>query len=97
MNVADNMTAETTLLLTVVSLMVKLHAEEETVRKCLQRIVALLQMIVIPEMGKAEERLQEFLEEAKCQVCMYVREILLNSLYTFAKGHTQNPQPTALI
>ena len=63
------MTSETYHLLTLASLLVKVHSDQETTRVSLKRIVTLLERaILFPELAELRGALQVLLDEAKCQV-----------------------------
>ena len=67
--VPEAITVETSRLLTLVSLMVKVNADVETMAANLERIVTLLgKMVLFPEMVGVRERLLGLLDEGKCQV-----------------------------
>ena len=60
---------ETVHLVILVSLLLKLHTDEDTVRECAQKIVNLLEkLILVPELADFKDELLHFLNEAKCQV-----------------------------
>lgn len=62
-------TTESCRLLTLTSLLVKIHGEEEAVGENMRRIVTLLERaIVFPELAELADQLQDLLDEAKCQV-----------------------------
>ena len=68
-SLSPNMTKETVHLITLVSLLLKLHTDEDTVRECARRIVSLLEKIIlIPELAEVKNELLSLLNEAKCQV-----------------------------
>ena len=63
------MTGETHHLLTMVSLLLKAHAEEGTVRVNLRRLVVLLERVILfPELAGQRDKLHSLIIEAKCQV-----------------------------
>ena len=68
-SVSGVMTRETCHLLTLASLLVKVHSDQETTRASLKRIVTLLERaILFRELAELRGALQVLLDEAKCQV-----------------------------
>ena len=63
------MTKETAHLITVVALLLKTHLDDDTMREYAQRVVSLLEKIVlIPELAELKGEILRLLDEAKCQV-----------------------------
>ena len=77
------MSVDTAQIFAVVSLLMKVHSEEDAMD--LKGIVSLLEkMVLFPELESHRREMQGFLEEAKCQVkceCMFILFALCH-LYT---------------
>ena len=68
-SISEMITTETCRLLTLASLLVKVHGDEEAVGVNMKGIVVLLEKaIVFPELAELADQLQDLLDEAKCQV-----------------------------
>ena len=73
------MTQETARLITILSLLMKVYADDDTVHKSAKSIVILLERIaVFPELAEFHDDLCGFLDEAKCQVCPHMHTHMSN-------------------